>query len=71
MSPKLLVIGSWKGLTFHLILRCEVMTVRAVRHLVFGDPLSGFLTTLTPYFGHLHNFTKIDLNPWFFVASPR
>ena len=52
----------------YLILDSKVLSVCAVRHPEFLDPLRIILSTLNAYFGDFHNFTKIHLNPLSFIV---
>lgn len=56
------------GAITYLILRSKVLTVRAVRHPIFRDPLRIILPALNAYFGYFFNFTKIHLNPLSFIV---
>ena len=58
----------WKGIISYLILFHKVVTVYAIRHPVFGDPLGVILPALHAYFGYFLDFTKIYLNPLSLIA---
>ena len=57
-------------LVAYLILRGKVLTVRAVRQPIFGDPLRMLLSALYAYFGYFSNFPKVHLNPLPFIVCP-